>query len=254
MENADRVAGLAVYTASTLFVILIIMKNKTIVITGASKGLGASLAELLVVRGAKAVISARDAESLNEVATKTGAVACVADVTKPEDMIKLAEFAEKTYGPIDIWINNAGIWLPKTSFEDIDMARAHNLIEVNLFGTMYGCRAVIGGMKKRGQGMIVNIVSTSALSGRPGQTAYSSSKYAARGFTDSLREELKEEGSPIKVIGVYPGGIKTHLFDERPPAEIADFMTPESVAEKIITNLELDQPEMEQVIRRPGQK
>ena len=105
-------------------------------------------------------------------------------------------------------------------------------------------------MKKQGSGMIVNIVSSSALSGRPLSSAYAASKWAARGFTDSLREEVK--GTPLKVVGVYPGGMKTHLFDENPPEDYKEYMEASDVAQKIVDNLDQESPQEEQIIRRPA--
>ncbi len=232
------------------------LTQKVVVITGASKGLGAVMADMFRGRGAQVIISARDKAALDEVAKKTGAVACVADVTKPAHMEKVADFAVQKFGTIDIWINNAGIWLPRGLFEQVDMKSAHDLFEVNLFGMMYGCRAALAHMKKHTNGTIVNIISTAALAPRPYTAVYAASKAAEKNFTDSLREELIQEGTNITLIGVYPGGIKTHLFDveSQAPKDFDLFLAPETVAEKIITNLEQDQPELEQVIKRPGQE
>ncbi len=228
------------------------MKDKVIVITGASKGLGESLARLLAQLGAKLVISARDAEALKKISEDIGSVFVVADVSDEKAVEKIAAEAISKFGRIDIWINNAGVWLPRASVEETDMKRSHDMLEVNLFGTVYGSKSALIQMKKQGYGSIVNIVSTSALTGRPLSAMYSASKHAARGFTDSLREEAK--GTGISVIGIYPGGIKTHLFDEKKPEDFNDFMTPEYVAQKIIDNLLKEIPDAEQILKRPGQR
>lgn len=228
------------------------MKDKVIVITGASKGLGRAMAQILASKGAQVVISGRDAQDLAQLSKEIGATAIVADVTREDQVSELAARTVAASGRIDIWINNAGVWLPRASIEDTDMKRAHDMLEVNLFGTVYGSRAALIQMKKQGQGMIVNILSTSALQGRPNSALYSASKHAAKGFTDSLREEVKGQG--ISVIGVCPGGIQTHLFDEKKPEDFDEFMTPEFVAQKIVENLESSVPETEMVIKRPGQK
>ena len=227
------------------------MENKVVVITGASRGLGKAIAQVLASKKAKVVVSGRDKKDLQQVAKEIGATAIVADVTKEKDVLKLAYDVVAKFGQIDIWVNNAGIWLPRAPIEEVDMKRAHDMFEVNLFGTVYGARAALAQMRKQGHGTILNIVSTSALTGRPLSSMYSASKYAARGFTDSLREEIKGEG--ITVIGAYPGGIKTHLFDEKIPDDYSDYMTPESVAQKIVENLEKTIPETEIIIRRPSQ-
>jgi len=248
------------------------MQDKVVVITGASRGLGKSLANVLASKGAKLVISGRNKKDLEGVAKgiaskitkKTEALAVVADITKENEVIHIADIAVEKFGRIDVWINNAGVWLPKMPIEKIDMKKAHELLEVNLFGTIYGARAAITAMKKRGDrigdGMIVNIISTSALQGRPNQSIYSASKHAAKGFTDSIREELSagnadgDAGGCITVIGVYPGGIKTSMFDAAKPADFDDFMDPDVVAAKIVENLEKDKPEVEQILKRQGQE
>jgi NAD(P)-dependent dehydrogenase (short-subunit alcohol dehydrogenase family) len=227
------------------------MENKVVVITGGSRGLGESMARLLASKKAKVVISGRDKKDLERIAKDIGALAIAADVTKENEVTSLAEQVVKQYGQIDIWINNAGVWLPRATLEATNMDEAHKIFEVNFFGTAYGCRAAIHSMKKQKKGMIVNIVSSSALVGRPNQVVYSSSKHAAKGLTDSIREELKDSG--IMVIGVYPGGIKTHLFDKNVPDDFDAFMTPEFVAGKIIENLEMPSPIPEQILKRPGQ-
>lgn len=228
------------------------MKNKVVVITGASRGLGKTLAEACASRGARVVMSARDRIELEKNAEKIGALSVVADVTNEADMKRVVERTIKEFNRIDVWVNNAGVWLPKMPIEEVDMKRAHELFEVNVFGTVYGSRQALGEMKKQGEGMIVNIVSSAALMGRPFLAMYSSSKHAAKGFTDSLREEL--EGTKIKIIGIYPGGIQTHLFDEAKPADFGEYMTPEFVVEKILENLEKPEPDPELILKRPGQK
>ncbi len=227
------------------------MKDKIIVITGASRGLGECMARILAEKGAKLVVSARNKEELTRLAEEIKATVVVADVTRESEVKALAEKTISQFGKIDIWINNAGIWMPKALFEDIDMKKAHELFEVNVFGMAYGSQQAIIQMKKQGYGMIVNIVSSSALTGRALISMYSASKHAARGLTDSIRDELKDKN--ISVIGVYPGGIKTHLFDEKKPEDFKDYMEPQDIAEKIIANLEKETPEPEQILKRQGQ-
>lgn len=227
------------------------LTGKTIVITGASRGLGKVLAQMFAQRGAKLVLAARDEMELAAVADEVGGLAVVADVTKESDMGRVTAEALGKFGAIDIWVNNAGVWLPRGPVEDIDMKRAHDMIEVNLFGVVYGAKAALAHMKPRGAGTIVNVLSTASILARPLSTMYAASKHAAKGFNDSLREEVKESG--IQVIGIYPGGIKTHLFDEKKPADYDEFMEPQFVAEAIIKNLEQQNPEPEIILKRAGQ-
>ena len=227
------------------------MKDKVIVITGASRGLGECITRSLASLGAKLVISARDAGALKKVAEDIGAISVIADVTNEGAVQKIAAEAISKYDRIDIWINNAGIWPAPSAVEEADMKKMHEVLEVNLFGMAHGCRAAVKQMKKQGFGTIVNILSTAAIFARPTQTTYAASKHAAKGYSDSLREEVKENG--ITVIGICPGGIKTELFGKNKPADFDQFMTPEYVTKKIIDNLLQDTPDPELVLLRPGQ-
>jgi NAD(P)-dependent dehydrogenase (short-subunit alcohol dehydrogenase family) len=228
------------------------MKDSVVVITGASRGLGKSLAEAYAAQGAKVVISGRTERELKETADTIGAAHIVADVTKESDVKKLADYAVSLHGRIDAWINNAGIWLPWTQLEDIDMKKAHELFEVNFFGQTYGSKHAVIQMKKQQRGTLVNIISTSALEGRPLATMYCASKFAVRGLTEALRVELKD--TPIKVVGIFPGGIKTHLFEGHEPPDFDKFMTVEHVVGKIMEHMNQPNPGTELIIYRPGQK
>jgi short-subunit dehydrogenase len=171
-----------------------------------------------------------------------------ADVTKEDELQKLLDFVVEKFGKLDIWINNAGIWLPHMPIEKMDWKRAHNLIEINLFGTVYGSKVALAQMRKQNSGLILNIISTSGLDGKINETAYCASKFAANGFTKSLKKEV--DGKNIKVFTVYPGGMQTNLFDEKKPENYGDFMDPNEVAEKIVENLKKDIPEEKLIIKR----
>ncbi|MBI5037446.1 MAG: SDR family oxidoreductase [Candidatus Kerfeldbacteria bacterium] len=223
------------------------LNKKIIVITGASKGLGSALAEAALREGARVVRSARvlprgsSRYTPNEIWIR-------ADVTKPADMDRLAKSAIKHFGTIDIWINNAGVRIPHGPIEKINIPRMHRMMEVNLFGMLYGSRTALNHMKRRRQGTIINILSTSALTGRANSAAYCASKYAATGFTKSLR--LEAAPKKISVIGVYPGGMRTNFFDEQRPADYDKYMNPAYVAERIIANLKRSSPREELIIKR----
>ena len=225
------------------------LKDKVVVITGGSKGLGKSLASLFVKEGSVVVISSHNQNDLENTAKEINVKAIVADITKEQEVKDLAEQVVKDYGRIDIWINNAGIWLPRVSIEELNWERAHQLMEVNLFGTVFGSKNALIQMRKQGSGSIVNIISTSGLNGKAGGSAYCASKYAVVGFTNSLREETKETN--IKVISIYPGGMRTNFFDEKKPTEFEEYMDPKDVAGKIIENLKKENQETELVIKRP---
>jgi len=227
------------------------MKDKTIVITGGSSGLGKGLAQLLVSKGNRVVICSPIKEEIEKTAREINAIPFVADVTKVNDMQALTNFAVSSFGLIDIWFNNAGVWIPRALFQDVDIEKIRSMFDVNVFGVMNGSKVAVVQMQKQGGGTIVNIISTSGLSSRPMSSGYASSKWAVRGFSDSIREENRKTN--IKIISVYPGGMQTSLFKEDNPEDIDDYMTFESVAEKIVNNLEQDEPAEEQTIKRPSQ-
>ena len=221
------------------------LKEKVVVITGGTKGLGRALAEIFRERGAQVIVGAnliKDVEDQGNILTVR------ADVTNEADVVRLAEEVIKKFGRIDVWVNNAGIWLAHAPIEEMDMKRVHDMIEVNLFGTMYGSKAALIQMRKQGSGTIVNILSTSAVQGRAYSSGYGASKFAAMGFTKSLRKEVEETN--IKILAIYPGGMRTNLFDEQRPEDYGEYMDPKEVAEKIVANLEGDNPQEELIIKR----
>lgn len=227
------------------------LKDKVVVITGASRGLGKSLAEYFTREGSKVVISSRNEKNLIEIADEFGSDYFVCNVTNEQEVLDLADHVANKFGKIDIWVNNAGIWLPNAAIEEMDMKRVHEMIEVNLFGTIYGSKAAIIHMKSLKSGTIINILSTSALEGRAYSTGYGASKYAAVGFAKGMKLEVKDHN--INVLNIYPGGMKTNLFAEEKPKDYDDFMEPGYVVEKIINNLKQENPEEELIIRRPSQ-
>lgn len=222
------------------------LKNKTVVITGGTKGLGRALALIFFRENMNVVVCARNEDELKSL--PQGILGIKADVTKEIDLNNLIKIVKEKFGSLDVWINNAGIWTPHALIEEVDWKKSHDLIEVNLFGTIYGSKIALIQMKQQGFGMIVNIISTSALEGRAKSSAYGASKYAVMGFTKSMRKELEETG--IKVIAVYPGGMRSNFFDEKKPENYQDYMDPDFVANKIIENLKRETPEEELIIKR----
>ncbi len=224
------------------------LDGKIAVITGASRGLGKCLAEVLTQRGAKVVVSARSGAELEQVAEATGAMAIPCDVTHEDEVNTLVRETVTRFGRLDIFVNNAGVWTPRRMVEETPIAEIRRMFEVNVFGLIFGSRAAYQQMMKQGTGTIVNIISTSALVARPGSSGYSASKHAAAGFTKALTAEAAEKG--VQVFAIYPGGIKTHLFDAEKPADYDDYMDPSDIAEKIVTHLERNEHEPELILRR----
>lgn len=222
------------------------LKDKVVVITGGTKGLGRALALYFLKENSKVVVCSRDESKPKDL--EENIVWIKADVTAENELQNLANEVVSKFEKIDIWINNAGIWLPHLPIEETDWKRAHDLMEVNLFGTVYGSKVSLFQMRKQGFGLIINIISTSALEGKINETAYCSSKFAVMGFTKSLKKEVFEKN--IKVLEVYPGGMRTNLFDEKIPEKYNEFMDPNQVALKIIENIKKENPEEELIIKR----
>lgn len=226
------------------------LKDKVVVVTGASRGLGRSLAVNLAKEGAKVVITARTKAEIESLAKEIDGLAIAVDITKEDDVKKLTTEVVEKLGKIDIWINNAGVWIAHAPIESLDAERLAKMFEVNVFGLIYGSKSALIQMRKQSFGMIVNIISTSGLMGRPNSAAYCASKFAASGFTKSIQEETK--GSDIKAIAAYPGGMKTNFFDEAKPQDYELFMEPDYVANQLIENIKLKVPLEEIIIKRPG--
>lgn len=225
------------------------LTDKITVITGGSKGFGKGLAKAFANKGAKVIIASPDKEALSETAHELGVDSFVCDVTSFEAVQSLVDYVVQKYGRINILINNAGIQIAPSNVEDVDLAKLHKLFDVNFFGYFYGCKAVVSLMRKQNNGMIININSTAGLSGKPGLSAYVSSKFAVKGLTQSLREELKDTN--ITVYGIHPGGMQTEIYKEKYPADFDEYMSIDYAIQKMMDNFEAEEPELDLVIRRP---
>jgi NAD(P)-dependent dehydrogenase (short-subunit alcohol dehydrogenase family) len=223
--------------------------DKVVVITGGSKGFGEGLAKALTSKGAKVVISSNDEAALAKAAHALSVDYFPCDVTSFGEMKTLADHVTGKFGRIDLWINNASIQIAPSNVEDVDLQKLHKLFDVNYFGYFYGCKAVLPVLRKQNSGAIVNINSTAGLDGKPGLSAYVSSKFAVKGLTQSLREELK--GTQIQVYGIHPGGMQTEIYKEEYPADFDEYMSIEYAIEKLMDNFAASKPELDLIIRRP---
>jgi NAD(P)-dependent dehydrogenase (short-subunit alcohol dehydrogenase family) len=223
--------------------------DKIIVITGGSKRFGKGLAQAFVKGGAKVVISSDDEDALVETASALHIDSFPCDITSFDEVEALTNHTVEKFGHIDAWANNAGIQIAPSNVEDVDLQRLHKLFDINFFGYFYGCKAVLPIMCKQGKGIIVNINSTAGLDGKPGLSAYVSSRFAIKGLTQSLREELK--GTDIQVYGIHPGGMRTEIYKELHPADFDQYMSVDYAIEKVMDNFAAAQPEIDLVIRRP---
>lgn len=218
------------------------LNGASCVVTGAARGLGAELSRELVERGASVVLSDLDSRELQDLGIELDMPSMHCDVTDREQVEALGRAAIDEFGAIDLWINNAGIWMPYTPSENIDFNKAHRLIEVNYFGVAYGMLEAIRHMRERDAGTILNVLSVRALKGKALGAAYSASKFAAEGFTQAVRDELSSAGSAIKIIGAYPYRIKTALFGENKHDDYETSMEPADVARLMLDEIAKEAP------------
>lgn len=197
------------------------LTGRTAIITGASQGLGRTIARRYAEEGASLLLVARGEELLREAEAETRAVATgpgqkvVAmrgDVSSPESCEAIARTAVEALGGITILVNNAGVYGPKGTIEEVDWKAWVEAIEINLFGTVLMCRAVIPHMRKQGYGKIVNLSGGGATAPLPRLSAYAASKAAVVRLTETFAKELIDRH--VEVNAIAPGPLNTRLLDE----------------------------------------
>ncbi|MBT2582794.1 SDR family NAD(P)-dependent oxidoreductase [Planococcus sp. ISL-109] len=189
--------------------------GKTIVITGASSGLGKEVARQLAKDGANLVLAARRTGLIEALASELGpnAIAVTMDVSREADVAWLFEEALISFGKIDVWINNAGVGVIGP-FTDIPLEDLARMIEVNVKGTLNGSHFALRHFKEIGSGTLINIGSVASDVAYPYFTGYSASKHAILGFSSALNEEVKLEGYPnIHICSVLPWATDTPWFE-----------------------------------------
>ena len=187
--------------------------QQTLVITGASSGIGLATARAAARRGARLILFARNEEALQAITTELtqrGAhVDYVAgDVGRREDLQRAADLAVDRFGGFDTWVNNAGVSI-YGRLEEVTDEDNRRLFDTNFWGVVYGSLVAAAHLKQRGGGAIINIGSVLSDTAVPIQGMYSASKHAVKGFTDALRMELEAERAPISVTLVKPSAINT---------------------------------------------
>ncbi|MEI8007880.1 MAG: SDR family oxidoreductase, partial [Bacteroidota bacterium] len=191
------------------------MKDKIIVITGASSGIGKALAFEFGRNGAKVVLAARNCANLLEIETELHtlgieALAVQTDVSCEIDCCKLNEKTLERFGKIDVLINNAGISM-RALFIDLQLDVMRRLMDTNYWGTVYCTKFALPHLLKT-KGSLLGVISIGGYIGMPGRSAYSASKFAVRGFLDSIRSENSKTG--IHVLVVAPGFTASNIRRE----------------------------------------
>lgn len=175
-----------------------IIKDKIIIVTGGSEGLGKAISEKLVAKGAQVVNISRKSEKYP------------CDITDKVQVTETVRKIVKDFSRIDGLINAAGVWQKTKAHEEISLNEIELVLDTNLKGLIYVTNTVLPHLKRTKEAVLVNISSKSGTRPMDLQTVYCASKYGVKGFTDTLKLELK--GTPVKVLGLYPSGMNTKMF------------------------------------------
>ncbi len=219
------------------------LSEQAFVITGASSGIGLVTARLAAEQGARVLLAARNEDDLRaavDAIRATGGTAeyAVCDVADEAQVRHVAERAIEAFGRIDTWVNNAGLGVYGKS-EDVPLEDMRRLFDIVYWGVVHGSLAAVPHLRRQG-GALINIASVVADRAVPLQGTYNAAKRAVKGFTDTLRMELEEEGAPVSVSLVKPASIDTPFFDKArsytgaAPRPVPPVYAPEVVAEVIL--------------------
>lgn len=236
------------------------IRDKIIIITGASGGIGLATARLLSKNGAKVALVARSTDKLKGIAaTLPGSFAMTADMSRGTDISRMVKAVHDHYGRIDVLINNAGqgMW---NSAEKTDLDQYRSLMELNLFGPLAAMQAVIPIMRKQGGGVIINISSGVSRMYIPGLSAYASTKYALNAISLTARAELASENIRVGImlpgmtatdfgknaVGSRPAGMGAQApgSSAAPAPNMPQVETAEMVAEKIMEAIKTESAEV----------
>jgi NADP-dependent 3-hydroxy acid dehydrogenase YdfG len=238
------------------------IKDKVVIITGASSGIGEATAVMLAERGAKVVLGARGVNRLEALARRieaTGGEVTYAqtDVRRREDLTSLVKLALDRYDQLDVLISNAGI-MPVSPLDDLRVEDWENMIDINIKGVLYGIAAALPVFRKQGFGHFVNTASTAGHKTVPNQSVYSATKFAVRAISEGLRMEA---GEKLRVTIISPGFVNTNFAEGVTNPEVKTqlenardkfALPPEAIARAIVFAIE--QPsdvDVNEIIVRP---
>ena len=214
------------------------LANRIALVTGGSRGIGFAIAQALTAHGAIAVVTGRNAGDLERARTQLGgeALAIEADVRNAADAARAVQQAVDRFGGLDVLVNNAGVGA-FANVADMSDEDWRSVLETNLGGVFYCCRAALPHLKRRGGGWIINISSLASKNAFPGGAAYCASKAGLNAFSEALMQEVRYDN--IRVTEVLPGSVSTG-FGGRGQAGAADWkIRPEDVAQVVVDLLRM---------------
>jgi short-subunit dehydrogenase len=216
-----------------------ILTGQVVAITGGARGIGRAMATTFLREGMRVAIGDLDVATAQQTAQELGrgTIAVELDVTRRDSIERFADEVERQLGPIDVFVNNAGI-MPVGRFIDEDDASAQRQVDINVHGVIYGCKVALGRMLPRNRGHIVNIASQAGKFGIPGVATYVATKHAVVGLSEALRGELHNMDAAIDVSVVMPNIVGTELGSGLGASRAAKILTPEQVAEATLEALQ----------------
>jgi len=229
------------------------LANCVVVITGASSGIGRAAAHLFAAEGSRLVLAARAGGPLNDVVAEcerggTRAAAVPTDVRDEDAVERLAQAAVDRFGRLDVWVNGAGV-MAYGHFDEVPTDVFRAVIETNLLGQVHGARAALRRFRDQRSGVLINMSSVWGRVSAPDVSAYVTSKFAVRAFSECLRQELRVEPN-IDVATMLPQAVDTPIFDRaanysgRAARPIPPILDPEKVAEGIVACARSPKPEV----------
>ncbi len=215
------------------------LKDKVVVVTGASEGLGREIALKLAKQQTLLALIARSEEKLKEVANDcdqygsqlTKIYKC--DIKNLDEIVNTCNQINNDFARVNVLINNAGVWQKLGFLEDMEDDLVTDVIDINLRGLIFMTKKLIPLLKNQSEAAVINISSKSGVTTQPGQSVYTASKWGVTGFTEVLKEDLK--GTSVRVAGLYQGGTNTKLFEKTGEHFNQDkFTNPSDLAEVVV--------------------
>jgi NADP-dependent 3-hydroxy acid dehydrogenase YdfG len=218
---------------------------KTIIITGASSGIGKATAELLGKEGHKLILVSRKKDKLNEIAKdKENFFVYPCDLMNSEEVEKVSLEITKHFPKIDVLINNSGVGFP-SELDNLSLGDYEKMMDTNVKGLIFFTKNILKQMVENDYGHIINVSSPAGVQSNPVAPIYCTSKFALEGYTNGLRMQIKQKGKNIRVTNVRPGGVDTNYWGDR-DVQRDKFMTPEEMA--LVFKFVIDFPDKSNVL------